>query len=146
MTRTARPDDPATFAQCKLDWSERERHADVLAMHRELLRLRRPPAHIDGAVLGAHAFVLRYTPARLLIINLGDELRLDVVPEPLLAPPIGSVWQLVWASENLDAVEDDAGRWFIPAECAVVLEPNGVPSSRSFSPAMAGEEVPRGGG
>src|SRR5207244_6069042 len=80
VTRTAPPHDPATFEQCKLDWSERERHADVLAMHRELLRLRRPPAYIDGAVLGAHAFVLRYTPARLLIINLGDELRLDVVP------------------------------------------------------------------
>jgi maltooligosyltrehalose trehalohydrolase len=122
VTRTSRPDDPATFEQCKLDWSERERNAGVLAMHRELLRLRRPPAHVDGAVLGAHAFVLRYTPARLLIVNLGDELRLDVVPEPLLAPPTGSVWKLIWASEQLDAVQDQEGRWLIPAECAVVVD------------------------
>ena len=88
------------------------------ALHRELLRLRRPPAHVDGAVLGAHAFVLRYTSARLLIVNLGDELRLDVVPEPLLAPPAGQAWKAIWGPQ----VEDGEGRWTIPAECAVVLE------------------------
>jgi maltooligosyltrehalose trehalohydrolase len=123
VTQTAAPHDASTFEQCKLDWAERERHADVLAMHRELLRLRRPPAQVDGAVLGAHAFVLRFTPTRLLVINLGDALQPEIVPEPLLAPPAGSKWRVIWASEPVDAVEDAEGRWSIPAECAVVLEP-----------------------
>jgi maltooligosyltrehalose trehalohydrolase len=122
VERTARPDDELTFARCKLDWSERESHADVLAMHRDLIRLRRPLAHVDGAVLAPHCFVLRFTPPRLLIINLGDELRLDVVPEPLLAPPADRRWRMIWSSEPVDAVEDAEGRWTIPAECAVVLE------------------------
>jgi maltooligosyltrehalose trehalohydrolase len=118
-----RPDDPLTFARCKLDWSERERHAGALAMHRELLRLRRPATQVDGAVLGAHAFVLRFTPDRLLLVNLGDILHLDIVPEPLLAPPPARRWQLVWSSEPAAEVEDADGRWTLPAESAVVLEP-----------------------
>jgi len=119
----ARPDDPRTFARCKLDWSEREAHAGALALHRDLLRLRRPATHVDGAVLGARAFVLRFTPERLLLINLGDLLRLDVVPEPLLAPPLARRWQLVWSSEPVAEVEDGDGRWTLPAESAVVMEP-----------------------
>jgi len=119
----ARPGDPETFARCKLDWSERESHAGDLALHRELLRLRRPATHVDGAVLGAHAFVLRFTPERLLLVNLGDVLHLDVVPEPLLAPPPGRRWQLVWSSEPVAEVEDADGRWTLPAESAVVMEP-----------------------
>ncbi|MEK6371737.1 MAG: malto-oligosyltrehalose trehalohydrolase [Acidobacteriota bacterium] len=120
----ARPDDPRTFERCKLDWSERERNADALALHRELLRLRRPPTHVDGAVLGAHAFVLRFTPERLLLVNLGDVLHLDVVSEPLLAPPPAQRWQLVWSSEPVAEVEDVDGRWTLPAESAVVMEPS----------------------
>ena len=123
VTALDRPHDERTFERCKLDWSERERNAGVLAMYRELLRLRRPPAPADGAVLGERAFVLRFTPARLLIVNLGDALRLDVVPEPLLAPPAGGAWKVVWASEKVDEVEDADGRWLIPAHCAVVMDP-----------------------
>jgi maltooligosyltrehalose trehalohydrolase len=39
----ADPTDPATFARSKLDWAQRERpgHAELLALYRELLRLRR---------------------------------------------------------------------------------------------------------
>ena len=35
------PDEPATFAACQLDWGECERHAEAVALHRDLLRLRR---------------------------------------------------------------------------------------------------------
>ena len=121
-TKLDAPDDPRTFERCKLDWSECQRNADVLDMHRELLRLRRPPTQVEGAVLGERAFVLRFTPPRLLIVNLGGPLRLDVVPEPLLAPPAGQSWNMVWSSAEIEAVEDKNGRWNIPAECAVVLE------------------------
>ena len=56
----ADPDDPDTFYRCRLDWSERARHAEALALHRDLLELRRTDpvinpasAHrVDGAVLG----------------------------------------------------------------------------------------------
>src|SRR6185503_1281405 len=55
--------DPAseeTFRTCKLDWSEREKHSNIYALHRDLLHLRRSDpvfAHprrggMDGAVLG----------------------------------------------------------------------------------------------
>ncbi len=36
----ADPGDPATFERCKLDFSEREKNAAVLALHRDLFRLR----------------------------------------------------------------------------------------------------------
>src|SRR5690348_3169476 len=53
------PGDPDTFARCKLDHGERERHGPILALHRDLLALRREDpvlgapdeATVDGAVL-----------------------------------------------------------------------------------------------
>src|SRR5437588_1346037 len=39
--RVPPPCDPATFAKCKLDWEEFERHAAAVALHRDLLALRR---------------------------------------------------------------------------------------------------------
>ena len=45
-----------TFASCKLDWSERERHAPTVALHRDLLRLRREdPAFAAGRRELVHA-------------------------------------------------------------------------------------------
>src|SRR5207244_7086275 len=35
------PADPRTFERCKLDFSERQTHAEIYALHRALLRLRR---------------------------------------------------------------------------------------------------------
>src|SRR5262249_25884452 len=68
QARLPNPADPATFDRCKLDWSERDRHAHWVALHRDLLRLRRDdarlreqrPLGLDGAVLSDEAFVLRY--------------------------------------------------------------------------------------
>jgi maltooligosyltrehalose trehalohydrolase len=122
VAKLDRPDDPRTFERSKLDWSERERHADVLRMYRELLRLRRPATRVDGAVLAERAFVIRLEPARLIIVNLGDALRLDIVPEPLLARPADGAWKLVWSTAEVDEVEDADGRWLIPSNCAVVMD------------------------
>jgi len=110
-TRLAPPHAQDTFRQCKLDFSERESHAPVYQLHRDLLRLRRSDpvfrhsTHrgIDGAVLGADAFVLRYFSPhgdRLLLVNLGADLELSPAPEPLLAPPADSQWNLLWSSEH----------------------------------------------
>ncbi len=101
-----------TFARCKLDFSERGKNAGVYELHRDLLRLRhqdpvfsKPHAGgVDGAVLGPNAFVLRFfgkdSQDRLLLVNLGTDLRVAPVAEPLLAPRAGTVWQLLWTSES----------------------------------------------
>ena len=119
------PDDVQTFERSKLDHSERETHEDAVALHRDLLRLRRelgPPESVDGAVLSDEAFLLRFGDDRVLIINLGPALELDIAPEPLLAPPTNAKWKLVWCSEKCTQVEFDADpSWRIPAESAVLL-------------------------
>src|SRR4029077_16431013 len=54
------PCDLSTFLKCKIDWREFEAHTEAVALHRDLLTLRRSdavfsaqPAHgLDGAVLG----------------------------------------------------------------------------------------------
>ncbi len=197
------PAAPATFALCKLDPdggddsgapggsgfpdgrgnSTRRRHrrqeaevAAALALHRDLLRLRREDpvfrlqaaAGIDGAVLGPAALVLRWfappgesggsarageaggaggdsaggssgggDPAgggpagdRLLLVNLGADLELDPAPEPLLAPPAGARWQVLWSSEDpryggagAPPPEDAAGGWRLPGQAAIALAP-----------------------
>jgi maltooligosyltrehalose trehalohydrolase len=138
----AEPSDPQTFARCKLDLSERERHAGPYALHRDLLRLRRQdpifhaprPRGVDGAVLGAQAFVLRFFAEdeggdRLLLVNLGRDLHLDPAPEPLLAPPGGTRWQVRWSSEDPryggggTAPPDTEANWRLPGEAALVLVP-----------------------
>lgn len=131
------PADPETFRRCVLDWSERERNAGAVAMFRDLLRLRREdPAFraqrvggVDGAVLGSTAFVLRFfhdDGDRLLIVNMGPDLVLRPAPEPLLAPPEGYAWQVIWSSEDpryggggTPSVEAEG--WRLPGESAVVL-------------------------
>jgi maltooligosyltrehalose trehalohydrolase len=140
----ARLADPAardTFERCKLDLRERESHAAAYRLHRDLLVLRREDAvfsrpaagAVDGAVLSAQAFVLRFFGTegddRLLIVNLGRDLVLERAPEPLLAPPAGGRWRLLWSSE--DPRYDGAGTpevetqeaWRVPGFAAVALRP-----------------------
>jgi maltooligosyltrehalose trehalohydrolase len=98
------PASPDTFARCKLDFSERETHAPLYALHVDLLALRRADAcfseqrsdRMHGASLGPRAFLLRFfhpNGDRLIVVNLGDDLTLDPAPEPLLAPRSGRSWQ-----------------------------------------------------
>jgi maltooligosyltrehalose trehalohydrolase len=135
------PGDEQTFIESKLDWSEVERHSAAMALHKDLLRLRREDAvlsnvseiALDGATLGESTFVLRWFAPdegdRLLLVNLDRELRLESIAEPLLSPPLNKAWRLLWASEDprygglgvIDPVSND-GRWRIPAECAVLLQ------------------------
>ncbi len=98
--------DPAsrlTFERSKLDLTERERHAAAYSLHVDLLRLRREDpvfrtqgaGGVDGAVLGPEALALRFFDPgpdphdRLLCLNLGRDLTLPAIAEPLLAPPEG---------------------------------------------------------
>jgi maltooligosyltrehalose trehalohydrolase len=138
------PGDPGTFNRCKLDLTERERHANIYQMHRDLLRLRRDDpvfsaqrkGGVDGAVLGSEAFVLRFfgedplrpEEDRLLVVNLGMDIHLNPAPEPLLAPPLECQWEVQWSSEDpcyggtgtppLETTEN----WRIPGHAAVALK------------------------
>ncbi len=137
----AAPEDPRTFERCKLDWIEREEHAPMLRLHRDLIRLRLGDATfsaqdnraLHGAVIAPEAFLLRWVRSgdddRLLVVNLGAELHLDPAPEPLLAPPAHCSWALLWSSEwpeyggSGTAELDGDENWRIPAHAAVVLKP-----------------------
>jgi maltooligosyltrehalose trehalohydrolase len=160
--RLPAPHDAASFERCRVDHAERERpgHRAAWQMHRDLLVLRRDDAVLrrarreraatDGAVLGDDAFVLRFFGEgddgddRLLVVNLGRTLHLDPAPEPLLAPPEGARWSVVWSSQDPryggigtlapDAAEADRripGRelprpfdnWRLQGETALLLAP-----------------------
>ncbi|HEY8485294.1 MAG TPA: malto-oligosyltrehalose trehalohydrolase [Longimicrobiales bacterium] len=130
-----------SFQRSKLDHGERERHAAAYALHRDLLRLRREDpvftaqgrGGVDGAVLGPEAFALRFFGEagddRLLIVNLGRDLDLEVAAEPLLAPPTRAGWKILWSSEEpryggsgVPPIETEDG-WRLPGHAAVVLAP-----------------------
>jgi maltooligosyltrehalose trehalohydrolase len=103
--RARRPfDDPAderTFEDCKLDLTERQTHADVYALHRDLLRMRREtPAfavqrkgNVDGTIIADDVFALRYliggVDDRVLIVNIGRQISRRSIADPLIAPPRG---------------------------------------------------------
>jgi maltooligosyltrehalose trehalohydrolase len=135
----ADPGNPHTFEMAKLDFSEREKNAGLYQLHKDLIALRRadpvfskPRAgSLDGAVLSADAFALRYfsksSGDRLVVVNLGTDLYLSPSPEPLLAPPFQKSWNVIWSSEDpkyggLGTFPPDSeDNWRIPGNAAVVL-------------------------
>ncbi len=146
------PADPAGFQRCKLDFSERETHADVYLMHGDLIRLRqsdpvlnsRKTLQIRGGTLGKDAFFLRFFagadltgPSRILLVNFGVELHLPSIANPLIAPPRGQQWQTLWASESpqyggrgVADPETEEG-WRISGESAVLLASQSIPPSQT---------------
>jgi maltooligosyltrehalose trehalohydrolase len=151
------PSDPTVFVSCKLDFSEREKNKEFYDLHIDLLKLRREdsrfreriPHGVDGAVLGPASFVLRYfgqdgEDDRLLVINFGEHRDLNPVPEPLLAPPLGLEWEVVWSSESAryggsgTAAVATQDSWTLPAESAIALrlvpekQPRKQPKRRKF--------------
>ncbi len=138
-----------TFLRSKIDPADRERHAEILRLHCDLLRLRREDPifkkprrrGVDGAVLSNEAFVLRFFGEegsdRLLIVNLGTDFHLDAAPEPLLAPLAKEPWRMIWSSEGLEyggqgtPPLDTDDNWRIPARSAVVLSSHASRSQAS---------------
>ncbi len=140
----ADPGERSTFEESKLDLDERAKNRTTLDLHRDLLRLRREDPvfsaqradKIHGAVLANEAFVLRYLGVagddRLVLVNLGRDLAWQPVSEPLLAPPTGFKWQLLWSSEDsryggLGTPPQKSNQWFIPGHATIVLR--AIPTS-----------------
>jgi maltooligosyltrehalose trehalohydrolase len=139
QAQLSEPSAEATFLRSKLDPGERTAHHKTLALHRDLIQLSRhdpvfaaqDSTTLHGAVLSEDAFVLRHlTPDggdRLLLINLGAGFRLEPAPEPLLAPPVGRRWSVLWSSEDpayggqgsAEPERDDG--WHLPGRAALVL-------------------------
>lgn len=133
------PGERETFMQCKLDLSDRERHADTYALHKDLIQLRKDDPvfkampKIDGAVLRDHTFIVRYFASdrmdRVLLVNLDKDFHFASVPEPLMAPPPGFGWRVLFSSEHPkyggagSYSPEDEGCWNIPGESAIVLTP-----------------------
>lgn len=137
----ADPNAEETFLRCKLDFTERETHAEIYRLHRDLIRLRKSTplfakarrGSYDGAVLQDGAFLLRFfgeqQDDRLLLVNLERNFNLTSPAEPLLAPPSGCRWHLTWSSEDPqyggNGTPEIINRetWHIPAQAALVLIP-----------------------
>lgn len=145
----------STFEASKLDGSERERHRHIYALHADLIRLRREdpvlraPAKgsVDGAVLSASAFVLRYFNHehgdRLLVVNLGHDLNYNPAPEPLLAAAEEKRWSILFSTENpkyggwgTAPLETDVN-WSFPGEAAVLLAPRDLTAEERRRPLKA---------
>jgi maltooligosyltrehalose trehalohydrolase len=106
------PSEERTFLDCKINWDELQRNGDVLRLHRDLIKLRREDpifsrqdrSAIEGSVIGPEAFLLRWFDEegddRLLFINLGRDYIMYPIAEPLLAPPAGRQWALLWSSDE----------------------------------------------
>lgn len=112
--RSILPDPSAeeTFVRSKLDLRERELNSGALELTRDLIALRKSDPvfraqdadRMHGAVLGPEAFALRFFGEqgddRLLLVNLGVDLHLHRAPEPLLAPPRGMRWDIMFSTED----------------------------------------------
>lgn len=137
------PADRSTFERSKLDWSAYDTNTHVVALHKDLLVLRRtitglcggtgPHARaLDGSVLAESAFLLRLfsdqpREERILIVNLGTDLSVHSRAEPLLAPPAGLQWKIEWSSEDMRfggsgrRPPDAQRRYALASDCAVLL-------------------------
>jgi maltooligosyltrehalose trehalohydrolase len=128
------PQDEETFLASKLDLGERERHAAVYALHRDLLALRRedPVCREQRrdrteamAVGGQQVAVRRWSEAgeRLLVANFGAAC---VVAAEALPVTVGPEWRLLLTTTdaryggNGDAPDIGDEGVAMPARCAAV--------------------------
>ena len=113
QARLARSRRRPDLRRCKLDFSERQTHAEAYALHRDLLQLRRDDpvlraqrrGGLDGAVLGPRGFRAAFLRRRRAATACWSSTSAATCtsiprPEPLLAPPEGADWSILWSSED----------------------------------------------
>jgi maltooligosyltrehalose trehalohydrolase len=129
-----------TFNTCKLDWNEKESNQEAYNFHRDLIRLRKEDPvfsaqnadNIHCTVIATEAFALRYVGPhaddRLVVVNLGRDLFWTSSAYPLLAPPFGSDWKLLFSTGDpkyggAGVAALDTHDWHVPGHAALVLRP-----------------------
>jgi maltooligosyltrehalose trehalohydrolase len=145
QAQLADPGDLETFRQCVLDPTERTPQNPMVRLHRDLLTLRREtaafraqaPRGLDGVIFNDNALALRFFAPdpdrareddRLVLLNLGHDLPINPISDPLLAPPDGQEWYIVWSSEDSDYGGQGTApfvpsNWTLQGEALVVLAP-----------------------
>ena len=104
------PQAEESFLRSKLDWGERERNVDVLALYTDLLARRREDAVLAeqdrlrmhaGAPTDQVVALHRWTDAghRLVLVNLGDATRVRLADALGPGAPAGE-WRLQWHSNE----------------------------------------------
>jgi maltooligosyltrehalose trehalohydrolase len=138
--RLADPSEEPTFIRSKVDWDALEQNQADWILHRDLIQLRKSDSTfsrqdsemLQGAVIGAESFLLRWLPHgqgdRLLIVNLGRDARWLPAAEPLIAAPAGTQWRLKFSSD--DELYGGSGtamlnteQWYLPGHAAILLTP-----------------------
>lgn len=139
------PTAEATFRAAQLDTDDRaagptwKLYRDLLALRRDDVVFRQRRAdRMEGAVLGSEALALRYTgdadECRVLLVNLGRDIYPAPPTEPLLAPPAGQAWSILWTSQDPSYGGRGAPRieprrpWRLIGHAAVVLRPVPAPT------------------
>ena len=83
-----------------------------------------------------------------MIVNFGADLAYNPAPLPLLAPPTGCEWGILWTSEDPryggsgTAELDTNENWQIPGHAAVVLRPG--PLERTLPDEPSGDLTAEG--
>ena len=123
------PQDPATVAASRLDWSERDDpdHARLLRWYRDLIVLRRTEADLVDGDRGRAS--VRHQDGRWLVLHRGEvrvavNLSVDPVQVPLDISPDRSIVVLAaWEPVTLthDGLE-------LPGRCVAVVRPAPAPS------------------
>jgi maltooligosyltrehalose trehalohydrolase len=140
VARFADPTARASFEACRLRREPDDRTERFRRLHADLIRQRREDTTIamggdggvDGATLGDRTLVLRFfgphDDDRLLVVNLGTDLDLASAAEPLVAPPAGSMWSVLWSSEDpayggSGSLPWQPDRWPVAGHAAILLGP-----------------------
>lgn len=149
QTRLPKPRDPEAFERCRLDWSERGRHAvhrhlyeDLLALRRREAAFRSPrPGAVDGAVLRDNAFVLQFNAdraddERLLVVNAERSRRMRLLETLARVPGASVPAELVLAADQFLITPAGRVKEAARARCApITREPSGRGSTvRSSTP------------
>ncbi|MEO8686384.1 MAG: DUF3459 domain-containing protein, partial [Devosia sp.] len=87
---------------------------------------------VEAAEAGDDALFLRYLADdgddRLLFVNLGRDRHMNIVPDPLVAPPRGRRWEPLWSSEHPDYggsgryAADMSKFWILPGNSALLFK------------------------
>jgi maltooligosyltrehalose trehalohydrolase len=89
--------------ETSLEW---RLYRDLLTLRRDDPSLGQHARRLEGAALRDQTLILRFfgedpTTDRLAAINLGPDVNLATVGEPLVAAPAGASWSVLWCSEDV---------------------------------------------